>query len=139
MKRFHRGYSDDEVRCRLFDDLRIDFNSSDTSAKSLRMTLRGDAERLMRVFGRRAFRKPVEKGTLAPYTEVVTSALAAGVPFHKALRLGYRAILCSPRFLYITESPGALDSHEIASRLSYFLNREYARRRTVNDGRRESF
>jgi hypothetical protein len=38
-----------------------------------------------------------------------------------ALRTGYRALLCSPRFLYLTESPGKLDDYAIAARLSYFL------------------
>lgn len=39
----------------------------------------------------------------------------------RALRAGYAAILCSPRFLYLVESPGALDDHALAARLSYFL------------------
>ena len=34
---------------------------------------------------------------------------------------GYAAILCSPQFLYLKESPGSLDAFGIASRLSYFL------------------
>jgi hypothetical protein len=38
-----------------------------------------------------------------------------------ALRVGYRAILCSPRFMYLTESPGKLDDHAVAARLSYML------------------
>lgn len=38
-----------------------------------------------------------------------------------ALQDGYLAILCSPQFLYRSEGSGALDSYEIATRLSYFL------------------
>ena len=41
--------------------------------------------------------------------------------FAAALRVGYRAMLCSPRFLYLTETPGQLDDHAIATRLSYLL------------------
>ena len=39
----------------------------------------------------------------------------------RAMKDGYAAILCSPQFLYLKESPGSLDAFGIASRLSYFL------------------
>ena len=39
----------------------------------------------------------------------------------RALQDGYAAILCSPQFLYLDESPGKLDDFALASRLSYFL------------------
>lgn len=33
----------------------------------------------------------------------------------------YKAILCSPHFLLHEETPGTLDRHALANRLSYFL------------------
>lgn len=42
-------------------------------------------------------------------------------PFIRAMRDGYAAMLCSPQFLYLKESPGTLGGFGLASRLSYFL------------------
>lgn len=80
-----------------------------------------EIESPLRHFARRAFRRPVEDGELAPYLEFVKSVLADGSTVRDGLRAGYRALLCSPRFLYFQEKPGPLDDHAIASRLSYLL------------------
>jgi hypothetical protein len=82
---------------------------------------REDAASLMTAFASRAFRRPVERAEVTPYIGLVEEALAAGEPFSEALRGGYRALLSSPRFLYLPEKPGPLDDHALASRLSYFL------------------
>ena len=42
-------------------------------------------------------------------------------PLIRKLQDAYLAILCSPRFLYLKETPGPLDDYALASRLSYFL------------------
>ena len=39
----------------------------------------------------------------------------------RAMQDGYAAMLCSPQFLYLAESPGRLDEFGIANRMSYFL------------------
>ena len=44
-----------------------------------------------------------------------------GLPFEAALRTGYKAVLSSPKFLYLREPAGPLDYYALASRLSYFL------------------
>ena len=80
-----------------------------------------DAAKLMTVFAERAFRRPVSNKELAPYLALVTGDLDRGVSFMNALKGGYRALLCSPRFLFFYETPGKLDDHAIATRLSYFL------------------
>ncbi len=82
---------------------------------------RADATRLLAAFARRAFRRPVAEEELRPYVDRVTQALDEDEDFVSALRVGYRAILCSPRFLYFVEEPGPLDDHALACRLSYFL------------------
>ena len=79
------------------------------------------AERLLKEFLPRAFRRPVPKEELARFTALAMNRVAAGVSFEDALRTAYKAILCSPDFLFLREPVGPLDDWSIASRLSYFL------------------
>lgn len=72
-------------------------------------------------FANRAFRRPVTEEQSAPYRQIAQNALNEGDTPTEALRTAYRAILCSPRFLTFIETPGPLDDHAIASRLSYAL------------------
>ena len=80
-----------------------------------------DAEKVLRAFAPRAFRRPVESADIQPYLDLVKSRLDAGEPFEDAIRLGLKAILCSPEFLFLHERSGHLDDYAVASRLSYFL------------------
>ena len=73
-----------------------------------------------------AFRRPVSAAELKPYLDLARKYLSENKDFWAAAHYGVRAILTSPRFLYLTESdpgkgPEALDAYELASRLSYFL------------------
>ena len=72
-------------------------------------------------FARRAFRRPVTAGQLAPHLQIAVAELADGASLPDALRAAYRSVLCSPRFLTFVENPGPLDDHAIATRLSYAL------------------
>ena len=72
-------------------------------------------------FARRAFRRPLTDEIVAPYVEIGQQVLAETDSLLEALCASYRAILCSPRFLTFIESPGELDDHAIASRMSYAL------------------
>ena len=119
MTRFHPGADDDEVRRLLFGGL--DVTAEGDTFDVVSESPRKDAERLLVAFARRAFRQPVDSAVIAPYVESVASALDRGHSFKEALRLGYRALLCSPRFLFFTESSGQLTNHAVAARLSYFL------------------
>lgn len=80
-----------------------------------------DAERILKQFAPRAFRRPVSDADLAPYLTLVRERMSRGVKFAEALRVGLKAILVSPRFLMLDEQPGKLDGHALAARLSYFL------------------
>lgn len=80
-----------------------------------------DAERVMKQFAPRAFRRPVSDADLAPYLTLVRGRLDKGVKFADALRVGLKAVLVSPRFLMLDEQPGKLDGYSLASRMSYFL------------------
>lgn len=82
---------------------------------------RGDAARLVRAFASRAFRAPISEPEAAPYVSLASSELDAGATLLDAVRGAYRAILASPRFLYLEEPPGPLSAHALATRLSYFL------------------
>jgi hypothetical protein len=80
-----------------------------------------DAERILRAFARRAFRRTVTDDDIGPFVELVDARLAAGHTFEQALRVGLTGILLSPEFLFLREKPGRLDDFALASRLSYFL------------------
>jgi hypothetical protein len=82
---------------------------------------KADATRLLRRFLPRAFRRPVPEPLTAAYVADAHAAIAAGLPFHDAMRETYRSVLCSPHFLLFTERPGRLDGHAVAARLAYFL------------------
>jgi mono/diheme cytochrome c family protein len=90
---------------------------------------REDAAWLMRSFLPMAFRRPVSADLRAYFVKVVHSALDKKMSFEDAMLLGYKAALCSPHFLYLTEPLGGvrkdqavrLDDFAVAARLSYFL------------------
>ena len=80
-----------------------------------------DAERVIRGFARRAFRRAVSDEDLKYYLDLVKARLAGKDTFEQAVRVALSAILMSRRFLFLDESPGKLDDFALASRLSYFL------------------
>jgi hypothetical protein len=82
---------------------------------------KADAERLIRSFLPRAFRRPVPDAVAAPFVRFAHERLDRGYTFADAMRAAYRAALCSPHFLYRIEKPGPLDDYAVAARLSYFL------------------
>jgi mono/diheme cytochrome c family protein len=80
-----------------------------------------DADRILRDFARRAYRRTVTDEDVRPLLARVKAKLAAGYSFEQALRVGLKAALVSPDFLFLRETPGKLDDFALASRLSYFL------------------
>ncbi|MCC6511139.1 MAG: DUF1592 domain-containing protein, partial [Pirellulaceae bacterium] len=92
-----------------------------------------DAETILRKFARRAFRRSVTDEDIRPILARVQARLNAGASFERAVRVGLKAVLMSPHFLYLEESTRptspaadatnkpALDDFALASRLSYFL------------------
>ncbi|PAW80630.1 MAG: hypothetical protein B9S33_18080 [Pedosphaera sp. Tous-C6FEB] len=80
-----------------------------------------DAEKLIRALLPRAFRRPVAEDEAKPFVALVAQSLAMGQPFEAALRAGYKAVLASPKFLFLREPTGPLDDHALAARLAYFL------------------
>lgn len=122
MEQIHHGIPNTEMQAWLFGDLPVQSSGKGWSnAKLLSKAPKADAQRLMQRFAERTFRRPVDAGEVKPYLELVLREIESGQNLLAALRTGYRALLCSPRFLYFHESPGELDSYALASRLSYFL------------------
>ncbi|MDV6034074.1 MAG: DUF1592 domain-containing protein [Phycisphaera sp. RhM] len=95
-----------------------------------------DAERILRDFARRAFRRPPTETEIELLLGRVQNKLEQGATFERALRVGLKAVLVSPHFLFLHEQVrpvasgetthdskrfGQLDEFSLASRLSYFL------------------
>jgi mono/diheme cytochrome c family protein len=80
-----------------------------------------DAERILRAFAGRAFRRTVTDEDLKPFLALVQTKLAEKRSFEQAVRAGLMAVMVSPEFLFLREKPGQLDDFALASRLSYFL------------------
>ena len=88
------------------------------------------AKEVIRGFGRRAFRRPLDGDELKRLFRLYQLAERDGAKFEQAIKLPLQAILVSPNFLYRVEidrseqpsdGPRELGPYEIASRLSYFL------------------
>jgi len=121
MEQIHHGDSSKKIRKILFDDLDIKSAKNWRDAKLLSEQPKQDIERLMQSFAERTFRRPVDRSVVMPFVNLARQSMDEGEPLMDALRAGYRALLCSPRFLYFYEEPGPLDDYSIASRLSYLL------------------
>ena len=92
-----------------------------------------DAERLIRDFLPRAFRRPVSEEVQQHFVQAVLAKLDQKYTFFDAMTYGYKLILSSPNFLFLMDSPAAaanrrgicatpkLDDYSLAERLSYFL------------------
>ena len=62
---------------------------------------RSDHLALLADFAARAFRRPVTDEQLAPYVAMAESRLKDGGSFEQAMLGAYKAVLCSPDFLFI--------------------------------------
>ena len=79
-----------------------------------------DADALLTRFAKRAFRRSLVHGEIAPIVSMVNRLTDKGIDRETALRNGLRAILTSPQFLYLPPVTDK-DEYALASRLSYFL------------------
>ncbi|QDS89263.1 hypothetical protein EC9_34600 [Rosistilla ulvae] len=121
VERFHPHADDAQVQQFLFGKHAVKTNQDPAKAELKLDDPKKEIGRLMALFARRAFRRPVPWEDVVPYVQMAHQTLDdSGDPI-EALKTGYRALLCSPRFLYFQEQPGRLDDHAIATRLSYML------------------
>ena len=83
---------------------------------------KADAERLIRAFLPRAFRRPVTEEAQQHFISKVHAKLDQNYSFHDAMAYGFKLILSSPDFLFLMEAEHPkLDDFSLAERLSYFL------------------
>lgn len=82
---------------------------------------REDAERLLRAFMARAYRRPVEEAHVKRFLELFDQQMKLGYGFTQSLLTAYTAVLSSPAFLYVQEEPGRLSDDAVATRLTLFL------------------
>jgi hypothetical protein len=81
----------------------------------------GDAERLLKSFIQRAYRKPVAKSEYVRFLALIEDTLNKGFSFMDAMIAGYTAVLASPGYLYLESNVGELNAYALVERLSYFL------------------
>lgn len=88
------------------------------------------AEKIIRTFATRAFRRPADNEEVADLMSLWAKADSDGRPFEQSIDVPLQAVLVSPAFLFRMESepqPGeaggvhTLSEYELATRLSYFL------------------
>lgn len=122
MEQIHHGLSENAAGRLLFGDLQPESQVSNLQQATLQSAapLR-DLHRLLLSFAERAFRRPVQPSEITDYVALAEEQLQQNGSLLDAIRVGYRSLLCSPRFLYFTATPGRLDSWATATRLSYFL------------------
>ena len=69
-----------------------------------------DAERILRSFARRAFRRPPTDDEIQLLVERVRKRMEQGVSFERALRVGLKAVLVSPHFLFLRQQVRPVES-----------------------------
>jgi mono/diheme cytochrome c family protein len=80
-----------------------------------------DAERLLRGFLRRAYRRPVREEEVTRLLALFQKEFALGSGFARSLLTAYTGALASPAFVVVEEKPGRLDEWALATRLALFL------------------
>lgn len=84
-----------------------------------------DSARLLHSFAFTAFRRPVAASEIAPIVALTHRWLDEGRGFEAAMRIGYKALLTSPGFLYhqgtLSGASTELDQFAVAERLAFFL------------------
>ncbi|MBX9585408.1 MAG: DUF1592 domain-containing protein [Gemmataceae bacterium] len=88
---------------------------------------RAAARRVLEAFLPRAFRRPATPAEVDRYLGLFDAAARRGDPYDQAVRHALKAVLISPSFLFLAETPAdtpgpyRLGHYEVASLLSYFL------------------
>ncbi|MCM8527126.1 MAG: DUF1592 domain-containing protein, partial [Lentisphaeraceae bacterium] len=81
-----------------------------------------DAKKLLSRFMDKVYREKYTEKELSDFVNIFNTAIAKGNSFTDSMIMSYSAVLCSPKFLYLKEEPGALNNIALASRLSLFLS-----------------
>jgi Protein of unknown function (DUF1592)/Protein of unknown function (DUF1588)/Protein of unknown function (DUF1585)/Protein of unknown function (DUF1587)/Protein of unknown function (DUF1595)/Planctomycete cytochrome C len=82
---------------------------------------RQDAERLLRSFLSKAYRRPVVAADVQRFLALYDDQMKQDYGFTRSLLAAYTAALSSPGFVFVETNPGRLDNYALATRLSLFL------------------
>ncbi|MEO7598687.1 MAG: DUF1592 domain-containing protein [Opitutus sp.] len=80
-----------------------------------------DGPRLIQSFMDHALRRPAAPTEVKRIIALFADRLEAGLSFTEAMLASYTAVLASPAFVYLEETPGPLTDYALATRLSLFL------------------
>jgi hypothetical protein len=81
-----------------------------------------DAERLLRNFLTRAYRRPVKDADVQTFLALFKQRMERGIGFGASMMVAYTAILSSQEFIYLDEgTSGKLNDYALANRLAFFL------------------
>lgn len=102
--------------------IRAGFNPVRTVVEVISASPGRDAERLLRNFLPRAYRRPVQEREVKRFLTLFDKGFQAELGFAGAMVATYTAVLASQEFVYLDEGkPGPLDDHALATRLALFL------------------
>ena len=105
--------SGDNIPSNLPADITVDIESSNPNQ---------DAERLLRNFLGRAYRRTVKDADVQTFLTLFKQRMERGIGFGASMMVAYTAILASQEFVYLDEGPrGKLDDYALATRLALFL------------------
>lgn len=106
----------------LFGDLPVRRGTETNAAIEVVSTQwKKDAPKLLKNFLKAAYRRPDGEKEYKRFMPVIEAAMKSGSGFADAMIAGYTAVLCSPEFVQLRETPGRLDDYALASRMSFFL------------------
>lgn len=80
-----------------------------------------DADRLLRNFIQKAYRRPIEEADVQPFLGLFNREFGLGSGFARSMLTAYTGVLVSPSFVFVEEQPGKLDDWALATRLALFL------------------
>ena len=103
--------------------------SGNATAEEIEFKVRLEAQKAARQLARLAYRRPPTDGETEVLLQVFDLARQKGMDYTQSLCLVLKAVLVSPQFLFITPASDqssdtgivAMDSYQLASRMSYFL------------------
>jgi len=82
-----------------------------------------DADRLLRNFMARAYRRPAKESDVKQFMDLFKNRIDRGLGFAASMMTTYTAVLSSQEFVYLDEgTKGRLDDYALATRLALFLS-----------------
>ena len=82
---------------------------------------REDAERLLRAFLKKAYRRPASEADVERFLKLFDDQMKKEHGFTGSMLSMYTAVLASPGFVFVEEKPGRLSDPALATRLALFL------------------